>query len=792
MNARLFTLFFLFVSVSLPALSQLNTTLFSGSIGQTAIDIGKVVRYDSNGNILVAGRFGNQPDFDLGPNVFNIQEWSAYDIFVAKYSPAGALIWAKGFTGPSGSQKEIADLIIDANNHLYLTGKFSGTMDFDPDLGQDLRTSNVSWNTFLIKMDATGTVLWGHDFGSAASGNEGIALDFDSQGNLLWTGYYAGTIDFDPSPATAQHTAPSGKDIFIAKFSPSGAYIWLQTISAFASSEVVVNIHVTTANEIFIVGSETNQIDFDPSANTATIFDIYGSSGGTYVAKYTATGDFLWVKRYGQAPNTCIPNDSYLDKNTGRLYLSGYFQNVMDADPNPNNVVTVTGDPNTFSGYLLKLDSNGDLTWHYSLLATTRAEGRGLAIFQNQDVLWTGEFWGTTDFDNTTNTINATTVGPRDVFALHINNAGAYVNHGIIGGSQNDFMGGVAINSSDQAVLTGSYIATADLDPTDSVANYTASGNSDCFLVSVGQCVVSYGALTDQACSSYTSPSGNATYTQSGIYYDTLVNTAGCDSIVQINLTIGTNTNTAVSQQSCSATYTPSGNQLMNATGVYVDSLVSQLGCDSLITIDFTLLPTSYNTITLTSCVPMLAPSGNFMMNATGSYTDSLLNYLDCDSIETIIFTLTPLQFTVDQNTDSLWVSNSTATSYQWIDCSTNTPISNASNASFVPQSSGDYAVIADNGVCSDTSNCFPFTSQGGLGMPNIAALIIGIYPNPASQAVTILLNEPSALQIFSYDGKLMATLAGASTYHLNVTEWRNGLYYVLDDSGAAYRFIKQ
>ena len=139
-------------------LSQLNNTLFAGSIGQTAIDAGKVVRYDANGNILVAGRFGNVPDFDLGTGVFNITEWSAYDIFVAKYSASGTLIWAKGFTGTSGSQKEIADLIIDQNNNLYLTGKFSGTMDFDPDLGQDLRTSMVSWNTFLIKLDANGAL----------------------------------------------------------------------------------------------------------------------------------------------------------------------------------------------------------------------------------------------------------------------------------------------------------------------------------------------------------------------------------------------------------------------------------------------------------------------------------------------------------------------------------------------------------------------------------------------------------------------------------------------------------
>jgi hypothetical protein len=50
--------------------------------------------------------------------------------------------------------------------------------------------------------------------------------------------------------------------------------------------------------------------------------------------------------------------------------------------------------------------------------------------------------------------------------------------------------------------------------------------------------------------------------------------------------------------------------------------------------------------------------------------------------------------------------SNATGVSYQWINCATNLPISGATNASYTATANGDYAVVVDNGTCSDTSAC--------------------------------------------------------------------------------------
>lgn len=50
--------------------------------------------------------------------------------------------------------------------------------------------------------------------------------------------------------------------------------------------------------------------------------------------------------------------------------------------------------------------------------------------------------------------------------------------------------------------------------------------------------------------------------------------------------------------------------------------------------------------------------------------------------------------------------SNATGVSYQWIDCSTGTHLSGETNASYTASATGDYAVILDNGTCTDTSDC--------------------------------------------------------------------------------------
>ncbi len=75
------------------------------------------------------------------------------------------------------------------------------------------------------------------------------------------------------------------------------------------------------------------------------------------------------------------------------------------------------------------------------------------------------------------------------------------------------------------------------------------------------------------SCDSYTSPSGNYTWTTSGSYLDTLTNSIGCDSIITVNLTILNSTFNTIQETACNSYASPSGNYTWTTSGTYLDTL---------------------------------------------------------------------------------------------------------------------------------------------------------------------------------------------------------------------------
>jgi len=148
-------------------------------------------------------------------------------------------------------------------------------------------------------------------------------------------------------------------------------------------------------------------------------------------------------------------------------------------------------------------------------------------------------------------------------------------------------------------------------------------------------CLPSTFSFNDQNCgTSYLSPSTNHTWISSGVYQDTLVNSAGCDSLLTISLLLGPTFDT-VQELSCDSVGTPSGNFTIYSSGVYSDTISNFYGCDSVIQLEVTIMDpdTSFNAI---SCDSLISPSGSFVWNSSGVYLDTLTSSFGCDSILTV------------------------------------------------------------------------------------------------------------------------------------------------------------
>lgn len=93
---------------------------------------------------------------------------------------------------------------------------------------------------------------------------------------------------------------------------------------------------------------------------------------------------------------------------------------------------------------------------------------------------------------------------------------------------------------------------------------------------------------------------------------------------------------------------------------------------------------------------------------------------------------------TVDNQT-TLLSSDANFVDYQWVDCDSNfLPVAGANSKVFVPTTSGNYAVVVDNGVCSDTSECQYFEMNTSGISSHTLENQIAIYPNPTEETVYI------------------------------------------------------
>ena len=119
----------------------------------------------------------------------------------------------------------------DQNGDVLTTGYFGSTVDFDPGSSvNNLVANGGARDVFIQKLDANGNYLWAKSLGGANVNDEGSSIAVDINHNVLVTGYFKGTVDFDPGSATYFLTTPGiispTDDAFILKLNVQGNFVW--------------------------------------------------------------------------------------------------------------------------------------------------------------------------------------------------------------------------------------------------------------------------------------------------------------------------------------------------------------------------------------------------------------------------------------------------------------------------------------------------------------------------------------------------------------------------------------
>jgi len=191
--------------------------------------------------------------------------------------------------------------------------------------------------------------------------------------------------------------------------------------------------------------------------------------------------------------------------------------------------------------------------------------------------------------------------------------------------------------------------------------------------------------------------------------------------------------------------------------------------------------PTTTDTQQVTACITYTSLGGT-VLTSSGVVTDTLASAAGCDSIVRQEVVIRTVNTGISLSQFTLAALSTTATAYQWLNCSNGfSAIAGANQAQYTPASNGSYAVVVTEAGCTDTSNCLSVT---GVSVQDILPkLQLSLYPNPSTGLITITTDQipqGGRWQINDLQGRIQRSgeLAG-SRLELDVTELAAG-HYVL------------
>jgi hypothetical protein len=281
-----------------------------------------------SGHLLVVGQYHNAPDLGAGPlpSAPQAQAWMG-GFFIARFSPSGALEWARGFVarGPEGALQRAVPrrVATDAGGNLLVTGGFAGLMDLGGgplDAGSTVVPGyDLNSGGFLVKFSWEGQHLWSKAFRTDGHVNlQGSAVSTDAAGNVL-VGGRAG-------PRTDLGDGPAGEyALFLAKYSPSGSLLWKRLLSGVEGD--VEGVQPQGAGRLVFSANLGGTFTFAGGTYTGGLGPWGGTTG--FLGALSGTGADVWIRPVGSA--FTLELDELAVRADGSLLVVGSGNEEFDA-----------------------------------------------------------------------------------------------------------------------------------------------------------------------------------------------------------------------------------------------------------------------------------------------------------------------------------------------------------------------------------------------------------------------------------------------------------------------------
>ncbi len=443
-------------------------------MGGISYDQGRSVQVDATGNVYIAGYFSNTVDLDPGAGTAYFNSSGQTDAFVAKYDANGNYLWAIAFG--DWADDRVNYLTLDASGNVYITGRFSYTVDFDYGIGSAMFTAPGGWGMFFAKYDTNGNYVWARGFGGS-NDMEGTQITLDINNNCVVTGNKWATYDMDPGPGVATINQIAVVDCFLGKYDTNGNYIWAFDLGGSVANASTAGTQVITdpSGNIYLAGFFTKPTDFDPAAGTSTLNSVNGAD--VFFAKYDANGNYQWAKAFGSG------NDDYCNGLTldglGNICMAGRLYGPTDYDTGPGTAIL--NPVGLYDIFVAKYDANGNYIWAFAAGGTNYESPTSIRTDSQNNIYITGGFMGTVDMDPATPLALLYSAGVYDIFIAKYNANGNYQWAYGMGSANNDAGADINLDGAGNLYLTGYYGGNTDFDPNATTATVNWIASDDIF-----------------------------------------------------------------------------------------------------------------------------------------------------------------------------------------------------------------------------------------------------------------------------------------------------------------------
>lgn len=534
---------------------------FAYAVGDPLADAGYAVAADPNGSAIYTGLFaGTNVDFSGANDSLGMNALGPQDIFVVKYDSIGALEWAFQLGSPSSNLIYPRGINTDAAGNIYLSGVMSGSVDFDPGAGQFVLTSiSPAGVVFLAKYSPAGALLWAFTLGGA-QGAQAAWLAVSPAGDVSLLGAFSGIfVDFDPGPGTSLLTAAvGGSNLFLARYSPQGQYLWAFALPVLPSLDNV-SIGQSPMGQLFVSGTfNGSNVDFDPGPGLTTLSAT--TPNQPFLASFTPAGSFLWAFSLDASIR------SLSDDRNGGVLVAGDWTGSTDFDPGLGTAMrsALGGRDIFFAGY----SAGGQLSWLRSLNGAGAEEARAIVSDASGTIYLAGQFQDSTDFDPGMGLYDLP-AGPRRGFLAKYAPGGAFEWVFDLELGANEGIYGLAGDNLGRVFVTGALAGgPIDAAPGRDTRNVKSAGGTDVFASKYGEFCSNFWPTANvqsrnPACEnqpvileaiggafySWTGPNGfasnqqypfinRASFSMAGLYTVAIADANGCEDTAYVSLAV--------------------------------------------------------------------------------------------------------------------------------------------------------------------------------------------------------------------------------------------------------------